>query len=149
MSTNKDSHDDDRDKELQNKDRDQELQNKDRDQEQQRKDRSTEQIDPEHPERLKDGNHRMNERLNEVQGEVSYNQTNPRELEHPNSDNESLWKDIESDYRRRYPNVTDEDVNYKSGEFDAMTERIAKRTNRNREDVYNEIRDWKKSTQNE
>lgn len=57
-------------------------------------------------------------------------------------DVESRWNDIESDYRRRYPNITDDDVNYRQGEFDTMTDRIAKRTNRSREAVNDEIRNW-------
>ncbi|RXJ44356.1 hypothetical protein [Gelidibacter gilvus] len=142
MSTDDDNRNYDRDKELQDKDRDQKQQEYDRDIEQQKKDRSTEQIQTENPERLQDNNHRMDQRTNEVQGEVSYDQNRLQETELVKSDNESRWKDIEEDYRKRYPNITDEDVNYRLDGFDDMTGRIAKRTNRNREDVNNEIRDW-------
>ena len=139
MSTNKDNREYDRDKELQNKDRDQKENSMDD---------GTDQIEPQNPERLKDNNHRMNKRVNEVQGSVSYDQNVHKDNAEYDHDMESHWKDIEGDYRKRYPNVTDEDVNYKSGEFDNMTGRIAKRTNRNRVDVNNEIRDWQSSTQN-
>ena len=55
---------------------------------------------------------------------------------------EAHWKDIEKDYRACYPNITDEDVYYQKGDFDYMTDRIAKRTHRNREDVHTEVRSW-------
>lgn len=60
-------------------------------------------------------------------------------------DIESRWQDIESDYRKRYDNLTDEDVNYRDGDFDSMTNRIAKRTNRNQNDVNDEIQNWTNS----
>lgn len=123
MSTDKNNRQFDRDQELQNKDRDHQLQSP-------------------NPERLKDEDHKMNKRTNEVQGEVSYDQNVDKDNAKYNHDMDSQWKDIQGAYRKRYPDVTDEDVNYKSGEFDIMTGRIAKRTNRNREDVNNEIRDW-------
>lgn len=148
MNTDDDNRENDRDKELQNKDRDQEQQKKIRDTEQQKKDQKTEQIQTQSPERLQDVNHRMDQRTNDVQGEVSYDQNRLQETELVKSDNESRWKGIEEDYRKRYPNITDEDVNYQSDGFDDMTGRIAKRTNRNREDVNNEIRDWQSTGDN-
>ncbi len=142
MSTDDDNRNNDRDKELQDKDRDQKQQKYGRDSDQEKKDRNTEQIQTQSPERLQDKNHRMDQRTNDVQGEVSYDENRLQKSNQDESDNESRWKDIEDDYRKRYPNVTDEDVNYQSDGFDDMTGRIAKRTNRNREDVNNEIRDW-------
>src|SRR5690554_6612134 len=59
-----------------------------------------------------------------------------------NQDWQSQWPDIESDYRDRYPSLTEEDVDYSDGDFDSMSDRIAKRTNRNYQDVQNEIRTW-------
>ena len=141
MSTDKDNREYDRDQELQNKDRDQ-LSNENLEQENQPKEGDSDKIEPQNPDRLQDNDHKMNKRTNEVQGSVSYDQNLRQEEGDSNDDVESLWKDIEGDYRRRYPDVTDEDVNYKSGEFDSMTGRIAKRTNRNRQDVNNEIREW-------
>lgn len=65
--------------------------------------------------------------------------------ENDSLDIESRWQDIESDYRKKHPGITDEDVNFRTGEFDNMTDRIAKRTNRSREDVDEEIRNWQNS----
>ena len=100
------------------------------------------------PERLQDNDHCMNKRINNVQGSVSYDENTRQGNSESNHDTEKNWKNIEVDYRRRYPDVTDEDVMYKSGEFDLMTGRIAKRSNSNREDVNNEIREWNNSSQN-
>ncbi|WP_051285039.1 hypothetical protein [Aequorivita capsosiphonis] len=55
---------------------------------------------------------------------------------------ENKWNNIKTSYREKYPNLTEEDVNYREGEFDDMTQRVAQRTNRDREQVRNEIRDW-------
>ncbi|MEO5789227.1 MAG: hypothetical protein ACOH2D_12040 [Gelidibacter sp.] len=94
------------------------------------------------PERLHDINHRMNKLTNDVQGEVSYDENTRQGNQDSHLRKETQWKNIQSDYRKKYPNITDEDLDYESGDFDNMTGRIAKRTNRNREDVNNEIRDW-------
>ncbi|MEO8773058.1 MAG: hypothetical protein ABI371_01905 [Gelidibacter sp.] len=147
MNTNEDNREHDRDQELQHENRDKNNQNENSEQEKQRID-DDKPLQIPNPERLKDSAHRMNERTNDVQGSVSYDENTHQSNSESTGDMETRWKNIESDYRSRYPNVTDEDVNYKSGEFDSMTGRIAKRTNRNREDVNNEIREWKNSTQN-
>lgn len=55
---------------------------------------------------------------------------------------EKKWKRIKPKYRDNYPSLTEEDVEYREGEFDDMTERIAQRTNRSREQILHEIRDW-------
>lgn len=55
---------------------------------------------------------------------------------------ERRWNDINTDYRKRYPNLTSEDVDYRQGEFEDMTDRIAKKTNRSRQEVQNEISNW-------
>lgn len=65
-----------------------------------------------------------------------------------NQDWQSQWPDIESDYRKRYPSLTEDDVDYSDGDFDSMSDRIAKRTNRNYQDVQNEIRNWTSSNPN-
>lgn len=69
------------------------------------------------------------------------------DLKSPNApdhlqDIEDRWNEINEEYRRRYPNLTSDDVDYRAGEFDNMTDRIAQRTNRSREDVQDEIRNW-------
>jgi|GEM_PF-2549885 len=53
---------------------------------------------------------------------------------------ENRWKDVRNSYSKRYPFLTDEDLTYRDGEFDAMTERIAQRTKRSRDEVRTEIR---------
>lgn len=57
-------------------------------------------------------------------------------------DIEMRWQEIENNYRRRYPNLTDEDLNYREGEFNTMTDRIADKTNRSRQEVHDEIWEW-------
>lgn len=61
------------------------------------------------------------------------------------TDWQSQWTDIESDYRKRYPSLTDEDLDYSDDDFDGLSDRIAKRTNRNYQDVQDEIRNWNTS----
>lgn len=94
-------------------------------------------------------NQRQDRDQNQNQYQNSNQNSNRNDQDHigrnnpdSNRDIESRWQDIESDYRRRYPNVTDEDVNYRQGEFDNMTDRLAKRTNRSRDQVNDEIRNW-------
>lgn len=99
------------------------------------------------PERLRDNEHRMDKRDNEVQGEVDYGQNRHQPNEEPEEKVESRWPDIESDYRKRYPKLTDNDLHDHSGDFDLVAARIAKRTNRTPEEVKKEIRDWDKGHQ--
>ena len=56
---------------------------------------------------------------------------------------ESKWFDIENEYRQKYPEITDDDVEYQEGEFEYMTRCVAYRTNRSTEQVRLEIRRWK------
>lgn len=66
-----------------------------------------------------------------------------RKKQYPDTDTlERNWKYMRNSYRQQYPNLTNEDVNFSEGEFDTMTERIAQRTNRRRQDVQNDIRNW-------
>ncbi|TXE05505.1 hypothetical protein ES711_15675 [Gelidibacter salicanalis] len=55
---------------------------------------------------------------------------------------EDRWETIRKEYRKEYPNITDEDVDYRTGEFDMLAQNIARRTNRSREEVSEEIRSW-------
>ncbi|EPR71317.1 hypothetical protein ADICYQ_0395 [Cyclobacterium qasimii M12-11B] len=55
---------------------------------------------------------------------------------------ENKWRNISSTYSKRYPALTEEDITYNDGEFDAMTERIANRTKRTKKEVQNEIQNW-------
>lgn len=94
------------------------------------------------PERLQDSAHRMDNRINDVQGEVDYGQNRYESNEASHRDLEGRWKAIQTNYRKRYPEITDDDVNYNAGELDAMIHRISERTNRNPEDVNKEIINW-------
>lgn len=55
---------------------------------------------------------------------------------------ESKWERIVNSYRKEYPTLLEADINYRVGEFDDMTQRIARRTNRTRESVQTEIQNW-------
>lgn len=55
---------------------------------------------------------------------------------------EGRWSNIQADYRRKNPAITDDDINFKDGEFDHMIASVARRTNKSVEDVKNEIREW-------
>ncbi|HUH26612.1 hypothetical protein [Gelidibacter sp.] len=62
-----------------------------------------------------------------------------------NSGDDSLegrWSNIQADYRKRNPNITDEDVDLEQGNFDNMIANIARRTNRSTKEIEKEIRDW-------
>lgn len=59
-----------------------------------------------------------------------------------NSSFEDRWTRIKNDYRKHYPSITDEDVSYRTGELDMMTQKIARRTNRSRDQVMDEIKNW-------
>ncbi|WP_179345851.1 hypothetical protein [Winogradskyella ursingii] len=64
-------------------------------------------------------------------------------LNHNNSRRlQDKWNHIRHNYHNHYPNVREEDLSYQEGGFYDMTERIAKRTNRSRKDVLNEIDNW-------
>lgn len=64
-------------------------------------------------------------------------------LNNSNPTLEDRWSRIENDYRRQYPSITDSDVNYRTGEFDDMLHRIARRTNPIRKVIENDILNWK------
>ncbi|MBA6151424.1 hypothetical protein [Gelidibacter maritimus] len=132
----------DRDKEKQNRDFDEKRQNQGQKHVPKASDQDKNQKISGNPERLKDNDHRMDQRANDVQGEVDYGENRHQPNEEANREVENRWKAIESDYRKRYPKITDEDVNYKSDDFNSMTKRIAKRTNRTPEEVHKEISNW-------
>ncbi|TXD81561.1 hypothetical protein ESY86_06915 [Subsaximicrobium wynnwilliamsii] len=71
-----------------------------------------------------------------------HKKNNQKQNQEANRDLESRWNEIESNYRRRHPNVTDEDVDYEKGEFDSMTNRVAKSTNRSRDQINEDIGNW-------
>jgi uncharacterized protein YjbJ (UPF0337 family) len=81
----------------------------------------------------------MEKQRNQQNQQNQQNQANQGEH---NQQLERKWNDIENSYREQYPDLTDEDTSYREGEFNEMTQRVADRTNRSREEVQNEIRDW-------
>ncbi|QDO94474.1 hypothetical protein FNB79_11030 [Formosa sediminum] len=80
-----------------------------------------------------------NEHNNNKQQEREYRAQNG----HANlSDLQKKWNAIQEEYRNQYPEVTAEDVDFQTDEFDALTTRLAKRTNKSTEAVKQEIKDW-------
>lgn len=143
MSTDREHRHLGRDKELQHRDGDQKENNEDLRYDKMSADnKKTEKITG-NPERLRDNDHRMDKRINDVQGEVSYGQNTHQPNEEPKHNLERHWSEIRDDYRKKYPHITDEDVNFKVGEFDVMAMRIAKRTQRTPEEIHKEISNWK------
>ncbi|MGB7393201.1 MAG: hypothetical protein WA913_02290 [Pricia sp.] len=57
-------------------------------------------------------------------------------------DLEDQWYDMESDYRERYPKLTDDDVRVEPGRFDMTMKRIGRRTDRTPEQVRQDIENW-------
>ncbi|MGJ8592833.1 MAG: hypothetical protein ACSHXF_09810 [Aquaticitalea sp.] len=54
---------------------------------------------------------------------------------------EGRWSNIQADYRKKYPELEDEDV-ANTNDFDDMVNRIARRTQRSKQDVEDDIRGW-------
>lgn len=55
---------------------------------------------------------------------------------------EGQWSNIQADYRKKYPNITDDDIDFKDGKFDHMIASVARRTDRSSKEVEKEIREW-------
>lgn len=55
---------------------------------------------------------------------------------------EGRWSNIQADYRKKHPEITDADIDFREGEFDYMIAQVARRTNRSIEDVKNDIHGW-------
>lgn len=55
---------------------------------------------------------------------------------------EGRWSNIQADYRKKYPNITDDDIDFKDGKFDHMIASVARRTDRSTKEVEKEIREW-------
>lgn len=55
---------------------------------------------------------------------------------------EGRWSNIQADYRKKNPTITDDDVDLKKRNFDQMIASIARRTNRSTKEVEKEIRNW-------
>lgn len=86
------------------------------------------------------GNSRQNENAtdNQNRNEDNGNKQNQDSIQQM----ERNWEGMKQSYRQQYPQITDEDVNFRSGEFDTMTDRIAQRTGRKKHDVHRDILNW-------
>jgi len=56
---------------------------------------------------------------------------------------EKKWQLIANAYRKENPGLSEEDISYRDGEFDLMTDKTTKKTNKDRETVWKEIQEWK------
>ncbi|HLT32582.1 MAG TPA: hypothetical protein VKZ98_02220 [Aquaticitalea sp.] len=52
------------------------------------------------------------------------------------------WSMVQHSYIKKFPNLTDEDVEYNLHGYNGMIHRIATRTHRTQQEVENDIRDW-------
>lgn len=68
--------------------------------------------------------------------------TEDSKLNSSDSSLEGRWSNIQADYRKKNPTITDEDINFREGEFDHMIASVARRTKRSTEDIKNDIRNW-------
>lgn len=57
-------------------------------------------------------------------------------------DLEDKWYEIENEYRGRYPNLTEGDVEVEPAHFDRTIDRIGRRTERSSDEVRSEIENW-------
>lgn len=85
-------------------------------------------------EELRDTTHQMNERTDGI----IIPERSPSS-EKVNKELMRQWKNIETAFRKRYPIITDEDVDLKSGDFEDLINRIGKRINKSRTEVVEEI----------
>lgn len=65
-----------------------------------------------------------------------------REYDSSTRDIEMRWQEIEKDFKSHYPELSEEDLKYREGEFNQMIERIAKRTNKSSQEVRDKIWEW-------
>lgn len=52
------------------------------------------------------------------------------------------WRKMQHEYRQKHQQLTEEDVQYGKGEFEAMTQRVALLTNRTMDEVFQDICNW-------
>ena len=57
-------------------------------------------------------------------------------------DIEMRWQEIEKDFKSHYPELSEEDLKYRDGEFNQMIERIGKQTNKTPQEVRDKIWEW-------
>lgn len=68
--------------------------------------------------------------------------TENSKLNDADSSLEGRWSNIQADYRKKNPDITDAVIEFKDGEFDHMIASIARRTNKTIQEVEKEIRNW-------
>lgn len=68
--------------------------------------------------------------------------TEDSKLNSGDSSLEGRWSNIQADYRKKNPTITDEDIDFEKGGFDHMIASIARRTNRSTKEIEKEIRNW-------
>ena len=52
------------------------------------------------------------------------------------------WYGIEDEYRAEFSTITDDDVYFEDGEFDAMMDRVGRRRGKTRREIRDEIQNW-------
>ena len=55
---------------------------------------------------------------------------------------EDKWYGMENDYKKKYPNLTDEDVNVEPNNFWKTIKRIGYRRGKSFQEILNEIKNW-------
>lgn len=81
--------------------------------------------------------------MKDKQGLSPEDQTKDQNTKDPSGLNmEEKWQEVKADYQMKYPILTEKDLELQPGQFAAMTDRIASKTNRCRSEVNNEIRYW-------
>lgn len=81
----------------------------------------------------------MNNDKKDHQKDHHYGYTEDSKLDNSDDSLEGRWSNIQADYRKKYPEITDEDVEYEQGEFDQMVAKIARRTDKTTEEIKREI----------
>lgn len=55
---------------------------------------------------------------------------------------EGKWKQIKGEFKKKYANVTDDDMTYTEGKFDELIGRLQEKTGKRKEEVEREIENW-------
>lgn len=55
---------------------------------------------------------------------------------------EGKWKQIKGEFKKKYANLTDDDMVYTEGKFDELLGRLQEKTGKEKEVLKREISDW-------
>lgn len=55
---------------------------------------------------------------------------------------EGKWKQVKGEFKKKYGNLTDDDVTYSEGEFDKMMGKLQEKTGKEKEELKREIENW-------